>query len=270
MAAEAERPGQKKKPPPPSTSAAAAAAQRQRGVYARPSAAIERGSGFFVPGLEGPRVRLLVGAVLLAATAVNHVVLSSPENGTAGDAFSDGLAAAYSLVVLLQAGIEYSKEERRTNVQEEGGSPSGTASVTSYQQQWSIPVGDDNDGWREKVEWAASSYLQLTPTTHVLLVGPGKVVYSLGVTERSLTDEAGGCQAALDTLSSSQSGRVALPSTHPAVSALAAEPHNKAVVLQTVDEDSQLALLVQSDQLLAAFTRQDLQWLGQLARYVAP
>ena len=31
---------------------------KRKGVYSRPSAAIERGSGFFIPGLEGGRVRV--------------------------------------------------------------------------------------------------------------------------------------------------------------------------------------------------------------------
>ena len=48
-----------------------------QGVYVRPSGAIERGSGFFFPGLEGPKVRVLFGVVLLSLTAVNHLVAAS-------------------------------------------------------------------------------------------------------------------------------------------------------------------------------------------------
>ena len=51
--------------------------KRNKGVYVRPSGAIERGSGFFVPGLEGSRVRVVVGSVLLLLTAINHIILSS-------------------------------------------------------------------------------------------------------------------------------------------------------------------------------------------------
>ncbi len=51
--------------------------KKAKGVYVRPSGAIERGSGFFVPGLEGPKVRVLFGIVLLALTAINHSLGSS-------------------------------------------------------------------------------------------------------------------------------------------------------------------------------------------------
>ena len=46
--------------------------KKTTGVYARPSAAIERGSGFFIPGLEGSRVRLLFGILALVLTYVNN------------------------------------------------------------------------------------------------------------------------------------------------------------------------------------------------------
>lgn len=38
-----------------------------KGFYRRPSKAIEQGGGFFVPGLEGERVRLLTAFALLVA-----------------------------------------------------------------------------------------------------------------------------------------------------------------------------------------------------------
>ena len=44
-------------PPPPKV--------KGSGYYVRPSAALERGGGFYVPGLEGDRLRLLVAVVLL-------------------------------------------------------------------------------------------------------------------------------------------------------------------------------------------------------------
>ena len=44
--------------------------KKSSGVYARPSAAIERGSGFFIPGLEGSRVRLLFGILALSSSRI--------------------------------------------------------------------------------------------------------------------------------------------------------------------------------------------------------
>lgn len=47
-----------------------------KGFYRRPSKAIEQGGGFFVPGLEGERVRLLTAFALLVALLVNRVGLT--------------------------------------------------------------------------------------------------------------------------------------------------------------------------------------------------
>jgi hypothetical protein len=44
-----------------------------KGFYRRPSKAIEQGGGFFIPGLEGERVRLLSAFALLVALLVNRV-----------------------------------------------------------------------------------------------------------------------------------------------------------------------------------------------------
>jgi len=243
---------------------------KQQGVYSRPSAAIERGSGFFFPGLEGPKVRLVFGTVLMALTVYNHVASSFAGSGR-GDTFSEGLAVVYSLLVLLQGAVELRKEGLKQGVAiggEKGreGSATATGKVKSYQQVWSIPVDDDE--WRQRVEWAASSYLSLTPSArNMMLIGPGKIVYSLGMSEQRESN-AEACQAALDTLAKSTSGRVALPATHPAVKQLVDAKYKRCVVLQRVDDN--LCWLMSSDQLLAGFSQQDLQWLGQLGKYVDP
>lgn len=241
---------------------------RKQGVYTRPSAAIERGSGFFVPGLEGPRVRLLFGSVLIVLTALNHELSLGLDSGY-GNTFLEGLAVVYALLILLQGAVEFRKEGLQQGVLRNGSSGEKRAGiVVSYQQLWSIPVDDVQ--WRERLEWAASTYLALTAATHMMLVGPGKVVYFLGTTAPIAHEasQAAGCQAALDTLAQSKSGRVSLPPHHPAVTSLANQNHNRCVVLQRVN--TQLCWILTSDQLLAGFTKNDLLWLGQLARYVDP
>ncbi len=65
---------------------------RERGIYSRPSAAIERGSGFFIPGLEGPRIRLLFGMTVLIADGANHLVAES-QVGDYGQVVAEVLAA---------------------------------------------------------------------------------------------------------------------------------------------------------------------------------
>jgi hypothetical protein len=48
-------------------------AQKNMGsYYRRPSAAMERGGGFFVPGLEGYKLRAVMGTLVLALFAANR------------------------------------------------------------------------------------------------------------------------------------------------------------------------------------------------------
>ena len=43
-----------------------------KGMYRRPSKAVEQGGGFFIPGLEDGKIRILSGVDLLVLIAVNH------------------------------------------------------------------------------------------------------------------------------------------------------------------------------------------------------
>ena len=72
--------------------------KQAKGFYIRPSAAIERGGGFFIPGLEGAKLRIALGGGLL--------VLSGLSIATSGDAplavrVSECVAAFASAGVVL-------------------------------------------------------------------------------------------------------------------------------------------------------------------------
>lgn len=237
---------------------------KPKGVYVRPSAVIEKGSGFFVPGLEGPRVRLFVGTGLLVATAVNHVFSSSTS------AFSEGLSVFYSVLVLLQGAIESSKEGRIESIeqqeqQQDTAIASATSSKANLSQKWSSPPSAE---WQDKVEWAAASFLSLTPATHMILLQDNSIQYWLGVTDNSNVQSTA-VEAALTTIQQSKGGRVALPTDHPAATGMfKEETDRRCVILQRINDNS--CWMVASNDLLASFTKQDLTWLGQLARYCAP
>lgn len=260
---------------------------RKKGVYARPSAAIERGSGFFIPGLEGPRVRLLFGLIVLALTVVNHgmidTALTSSE-ATTSMALPETLAVAYSILLLLQAAIEFSKDETMSTSLPSftGGTETATARSSLSQdllQQWSSSSTDISDEYRDKVQWAAATYISLTPATQMLLLDrKDLILYRLGggdttASSASLSQTQGeGVATALETLAKTSSGRVSLPVTHPVVQALVPleyedQESNRCIVLQRINEHQ--CWLMASNQLLAAFTKADLKWLGQLAKYVA-
>lgn len=249
------------------------ATKGNKGVYSRPSAAIERGSGFFIPGLEGPRVRLVFGIVVLILTVLNHVLLSS---NLPTVNFPERLAVVYAVLLLLQAAIEFGKEEKgyvvslETDLQEatQNGSSSAPSSLS---QTWSSSSSALSDDEKERVQWAAASYLSLTPATHILLLDRNNgVAYRLGTTPPLAVDDSQleGTASAFAALDSASSGRVSLPSTHPTVTALNTnEEHGRCIVLQTIDDDK--CWMMTSNQLLAAFTKEDLRWLGQLARHVS-
>ena len=242
-------------------------AKETKGVYVRPSAAIERGSGFFIPGLEGPRVRLLFGLTVLVLTTVNHVLRDTVTSSS----FTEILAVGYSILLLLQAAIEFGKEDKGYVVSLDR--PDSFVFDESTQdsiliQRWATDAIAPE--WKEKVQWSAASYLALTPAMTIMLLDNEKVLYSLGPTDETIDADPNamtGCRAALNTLSNAKSSRVSLPATHPAVMALAPQAcQGRCVVLESVNDD--LCWMMASDQLIQAFTNQDLRWLGQLARYI--
>lgn len=70
-----------------------------KGFYVRPSRAIEKGGGFFVPGLEGERIRIVSGIALLALYAVN---LLGSQTQDMGLSISTYTGLFISVLLLLQ------------------------------------------------------------------------------------------------------------------------------------------------------------------------
>jgi hypothetical protein len=78
-----------------------------KGYYVRPSRAIEKGGGFFVPGLEGGRIRVVSALFLLLLYVVNHAGTVGPVGAPLRDA-SEGLSEVIGLtatVLLLIQGV---------------------------------------------------------------------------------------------------------------------------------------------------------------------
>lgn len=235
---------------------------KTKGVYVRPSAAIERGSGFFIPGLEGPRVRLLFGLVIVVLTTLNHFTGANPAQSP-----TELLAIGYAILLLLQAAIEFGKEEKGFIVSLNKATDDGTqkANELDLVQRWSPPVNISNN-FKERVQWSAATFLALTPADRIMLLDGNRIIFCLGPALDVETDqERDGCSAALKTVVKSKSGRVSLPDSHPTAKLVAAE-ESRCIVLQAVDNDK--CLLMSSTQLLQAFTEQDLKWLGQFRAFL--
>jgi Cofactor assembly of complex C subunit B, CCB2/CCB4 len=243
-------------------------ANTKKGVYVRPSAAIERGSGFFVPGLEGPRVRLLFGLLILVLTAVNHSLSATISETTT----SESLAIGFSILLLLQAAIEFGKEEKgfvvSLNRPDISLLKDTKLDELSLVQRWATDAIELD--WKDKVEWSAASYIAITPATMILLLEKDRILYSLGPSFLGIVDtieERLGCNEALKALENAKTDRILLPKTHPATSILSSlESKSRCIILQNVGKDRCLMMI--SDQLIQAFTKNDLRWLGQIANYI--
>lgn len=72
--------------------------------YKNPSKAIEKGGGFYIPGLRGPRLRYFVAAISTALLFTNH--LTSPVVDTSSLATSEALAALATVAIFTTAIID--------------------------------------------------------------------------------------------------------------------------------------------------------------------
>ncbi|CAN0056084.1 unnamed protein product, partial [Hapterophycus canaliculatus] len=75
--------------------------------YRRPSAAIERGGGFFVPGLEGFRLRFVLAAVILGLLSLDGF---SRPGMTTSQVVSEVLAGLAGISLLVQALLDQQLE----------------------------------------------------------------------------------------------------------------------------------------------------------------
>lgn len=279
---------------------------KPQGVYARPSAAIERGSGFYVPGLEGSRVRILFGILVLALSYINFAIVGlSGGDASNVDAvsFSQRLVTFYGILLLFQGTIEFAKEnglgfdfqqeqeqkkqkQTRTNDDHETVDfGQANKSNKNLNQMVSSTLKDTSSSLADTIRWVAASFVALTPATHVLLLKKNsmndndyEILYSLGDFETSNIDNGEAINAAINTIFQSKGGRVAVPDTHPCATLLP-ENNRRCVLLQQLKKEGdngnggqqqrqQRCLMVGSNQLLATFTKNDLKWLGSLAEYL--
>ena len=261
---------------------------REQGIYARPSAAIERGSGFFIPGLEGSRIRLLFGITVLIADVANHILVGS-RPGDWGQVVAESLAAFYGALLLLQGGIEVGIERGAAVVPQS--SNEGITITTSSDKNDSIlsgywtsnsRVADDvlskNDIAIKTIQQMAQTIITFTPSIYFQFVSEESgILYSFGVDDdadiiNDTEQQKQLAKLALDAVSGSKGGRVALPSDHPA-SKLLPDNATRCILVQKMNgfnngsQQAACCVIIGSDKLLPSFTKNDLRWIGQLAEY---
>jgi len=176
------------------------------------------------------------------------------------------------------------------------GSNSSGVSSRQLVKQWNSNKANMNAEWQDRIEWMATSFLSMTPATHMILLRQtnnsgddddddddeeeeeeeeASIEFWLGATGLSSSNHSGSSSAAavtaLQTIKASKGGRIALPSDHPVAVGLLDKPeYRKCVIVQRIPSSSKQTYcwVVASNDLLASFTQQDLQWLGRMAEYV--
>jgi len=279
------------------------AEMRQRGIYSRPSAAIEKGSGFFVPGLEGFRVRLLVASLVLTLNYVNsqYSAPSATATVTATDLYSalttsQWLTTVYAFILLVQGLVELRKEMLPDLTLGSSLASDESAENSNYirkemdQFVSSSLQNCSDDETIDAIRWAAASFISMTPTTHLLLIKQedhqSEVLYSLGdfnALNGTQVDKDIGMQAAIKAVfEDSVGGRVAIGPSHPASIYLLPQASRRCILLQRLDCSSgdnatmvsnknkniRLCLMTGSNNILESYTKNDLKWLGNLAQYI--
>lgn len=143
-----------------------------KGFYVRPSRAIEKGGGFFVPGLEGGRIRVVSAILLVFLNVVNNVGVQSLSTAETVSQ-SVGIAA---MVILLLQGIS---EVFATEMQQ-------VASTSSRQSNDFLAViqssnrNEDNKATANVDAVARSVIKTCGGINYILVLRQAEVVYEIG------------------------------------------------------------------------------------------
>jgi len=213
--------------------------------------------------------------------------------------FSANVSTFFGVLLLIQGSVEFAKEmglgigsfDISTSQKKSSkvtSIPDSNVEANKYLEQVISPSLNSGDtSAAEATSWAAASYVALAlPATHVMLLelndrqesDSGTILYSLGnfnAEETNSLEEVmqEGISAAIKTVHESKGGRVSIPATHPSSVSLLPEANRRCVLLQKVQleegTDRKVCLLVGSDQLLQAYTKNDLKWLGRFGKYLS-
>jgi len=136
--------------------------KKAKGIYQRPSAAIERGSGFFVPGLEGSRVRILFGLVVLFFNFINRVLFNVDVTAMTALSFSSNVVNFFGILLLIQGSVEFAKEnglgDKKAGEELEYNDDKGLNRSSDMRQVISSSL-DGRDEAVDAVRWAGKVFL---------------------------------------------------------------------------------------------------------------
>lgn len=154
--------------------------------YKNPSKAIEKGGGFYIPGLRGPRLRFFVSGLTVTLLTLNH--LASPRVVTAAPtlATSETIAFTAALAVLVTAIADVRTATLETRamdvVTSNTSTPASTIPSTSSTSELSAPIATTSD---DGPAWAQSVVTDLTPVKSIVAFRAGRVVAGTPDIDRS-------------------------------------------------------------------------------------
>lgn len=168
-----------KPPSPPSVKPA---------FYKNPSKAIEKGGGFFIPGLRGPRLRYFVFILASCLLALNHI--ASPSAHTTTQTTSEIFAAFSLLAVLATAVADSVTQVLTTQSPESKGHPSfvqeAVVNKTAEQERSLRPSKEQANS--ETVAWALEVCRDLTTVSHIAAFRNGKIITATANVDMSKPD----------------------------------------------------------------------------------
>lgn len=224
------------------------AEDRNRGIYARPSSQISRGSGFFIPGLRGPRVRVVASFTLVLAVLLNglHDGFKFPVSEVSGVLAGVGLGLSAVVEVLKEKSVQQQLEQLEIP---DGGSIQFVKLVDSAEQHDSL---------------IASAILTSSPSTSVFLLDNAEARIAL---HYAATATSAATNATTKTLREIISSAPPSPSSSSEIFTLDAATHvvgellppNTKTVLLTASKQS--TWIVASSERIERFEKRDLKMI---------
>lgn len=142
--------------------------------YKNPSKAIEKGGGFFIPGLRGPRLRVFVSAVAVSLLTVNHFAsFQTADAQPVSFAVSEVLSLIAAASVAVSAYVDLSGSA-------ESDSPSAVSDAkTPIAPQVASKVETVSDAaLTELLSWTGRVAKDLTPVEHFTVFDGEGLVFS--------------------------------------------------------------------------------------------
>ena len=152
-----------------------------KGLYVRPSKALEVGGGFYVPGLEGYRLRLVIVGLILTLLSLNRLLLPGFKP-LPNQVVSETITVLTAMFVLLQAVFDATFKGNTGDAATTDATPAAGAEAGPSEADDALYVdpalGDEES---ERLEWLMGAALQTVQAgSSILVLGTASRVASSG------------------------------------------------------------------------------------------